>query len=396
VTPKKPTEINGLRQKLQDTRRRAMTKLMYDAFGAPPHAIGARRDACGTTDMRAPYASLAFGAAARCDDWTPSYVPVVGDVVRLLEPKGKTSGCDVSNIDVGGVHKITGVAGDTVYFGAYSGDVYALSLEDGSVLWSFEADGPIIGGLAALYREGPAETLFVGTDAGILYALDPEDGSEKKRFDAGDSIWSAPLLADGVLYVASINGNLYALDAETLDLIWDAPFEAGHGLISDPVLDDGTVLVGGLDRALYAVDPATGEERWSFEADNWFWGQPLVEDGTVYTPNLDGRLYALDLKDGTPVWDTPFQAEEPLRSAPVLAGDALVIVDRDGNVYGLDPEVGTLKWSREAEKGLQKTVLSNPITDPSALEVEVLISAQGGDLFRLDPTAGSFVEVVTP
>jgi hypothetical protein len=29
MTPK-PTEINGLRQKLQDTRRRAMTKLMND------------------------------------------------------------------------------------------------------------------------------------------------------------------------------------------------------------------------------------------------------------------------------------------------------------------------------------------------------------------------------
>lgn len=30
MTPKPPSEINGLRQKLNDTRRRAMTKLMSD------------------------------------------------------------------------------------------------------------------------------------------------------------------------------------------------------------------------------------------------------------------------------------------------------------------------------------------------------------------------------
>ncbi len=30
MTPKKPSEINGLRQKLENTRRQAMTKLLND------------------------------------------------------------------------------------------------------------------------------------------------------------------------------------------------------------------------------------------------------------------------------------------------------------------------------------------------------------------------------
>ncbi len=97
---------------------------------------------------------------------------------------------------------------------------------------------------------------------------------------------------------------------------------------------------------------------------------------------------------GGPAWDGPFEAQEPLRSSPIIASDTLLIADRKGNVYGLDPNSGTLSWSAPA--ALEKTVLSNPITDPSALEVEVFISAQGGDLFRIDPAAGSFVKVVTP
>ncbi len=252
--------------------------------------------------------------------------------------------------------------------------------------------------------------IYVATNGGALYALDAGDGSVARRFEAGDGIWGTPLLADGVLYVASVNGKLFALDPETFDPVWDAPFETEHGLISDPVLADGTLLVGGIDRALHAVDAATGEERWSFDADNWFWARPLLDDGVVYAPNLDGRLYALSLEDGSPVWDAPFAAQDPLRSSPVMAGGDLIIADRGGNVYGLNPKSGEAEDWSPAISG--KTILSNPLVLAGAGEggqdVErVLISAEGGDLIRLDDPAtgdlsrldrstGTFVRVVTP
>jgi outer membrane protein assembly factor BamB len=289
------------------------------------------------------------------------------------------------------------VAGGNVYFGAYDGNVYALSLETGKPLWKqpFPTDGPIVAGLAA-----SESAVYAASEDGQVYALDPKTGEQAwdRPFDAGDSIWAAPLFVEGVLYVASVSGRLYALDAETGRPKWDKPFETGHGLVSDPALADGIVLAGGLDRTLHAVDAATGQERWSFPADNWFWGRPLVEDGVVYAPNLDGRVFALDLATGEEMWS--FEAEDALRSAPVLAGDVLVVADRDGNVYGLDPESGDPAWG---PKALLETVLANP----ELLGGQVLISAQGGELFRVDdaesgavsrfdPDTGSFVEVVTP
>lgn len=296
------------------------------------------------------------------------------------------TGDEDPKIELEAIYGTPQVIGDTVYLGAYSGDVYALGLESGGIRWRFQADGPIIAGLAA------SETaVYVASGEGTLYALDPADGSEKRRFEAGDSIWAAPLLADGVLYVASVNGKLYALDAETLEPKWRSPFETEHGLLSDPVMAEGTILVGGIDRALHAVDAKTGEERWSFKGDNWFWARPLVADGTVYAPNLDGRLYALSLEAGEERWS--FEAEEPkpLRSTPVLAGDSLVIVDRGGNVYGLNREVDQeerLRWS----EALEATILS----DPMMLGEEVLISAQGGGLFTVNPATERSAEVETP
>ena len=100
----------------------------------------------------------------------------------------------------------------------------------------------------------------VASDDGRLHVLDPQSGQLVNAFDAGDSIWAAPLLADDVLYVASVNGKLHALDAETLDPVWESPFEADQGLISDMVPAGDAVLVGGLDRTLHSVAAATGEE----------------------------------------------------------------------------------------------------------------------------------------
>ncbi len=322
------------------------------------------------------------------------------------------TGQEEPEIDLEAIYTTPLLSGDTVYFAGYSGEVFALSLESGSEKWRFDTDDNIIAGLAI-----SETTIYVGTDEGLLYALNLETELEEDNpnnpFDAGDSVWATPLLVEGVLYVASVNGKLYALDAETLEPIWDAPFKAGRGLISDPVLADGTILVGGIDRTLHAVDAASGEERegWPFKADNWFWGKPLVLDGTVYAPNLDGNLYALSLETGDELWS--FEAEDGIRSSPVLADDTLVLVDRDGNVYGLDPLTGEpLPWSPRA---IDKTVLSNPLVLAEAIQEEmaedvkekVFISAEGGDLFRLeDPTTGdlsrldlntgSFVKVVTP
>jgi len=191
----------------------------------------------------------------------------------------------------------------------------------------------------------------------------------------------------------------------------------------DPTLaDDDTLLVGGIDSKLYALDPKTGDEKWSFEGGNWFWGRPLVYGDTVYIADLDGNVHALGLDDGNPLWPEAFKTDAAVRSAPLLAGETLVIVDRSGNAYGVDPDNGTQQWGPTL---LGKTVLSDPFllertastgtdSSPSATpagespsptseasptaaagegesETVVLIVAQGGDLCTIDPANGSAV-----
>ncbi len=300
------------------------------------------------------------------------------------------------NTDEGKRLKLEGIYGapvfgnDAVYFGAHDGNVYALNAKTGAPLWRFETADPIVGALTVT----DGGKLYVGSTDGILYTITVADCTSTcpagavETFDTGSSIWGAPLVIDTAVYVPAMNGRLYALNPDTLQPLEGFSFEAAAGLLTDPVeATDGVILVGGIDEKLYALDAATGDQVWDkpLPGSNWFWGSPLVDRDTIYVPGLDGRVYAVDAA-GKAAWDPQFKALSPVRASPLLAGDVLVVIDKNGGAYGVDPATGTLKWG-----GVNAPVLLNKdvLSDPLLLDGEVLVVAQGGDLFRIDPETGA-------
>lgn len=319
-------------------------------------------------------------AAVDSDDFSTLWLfPAADEVVCGGSPQARER-------DLRGIYGVPQVDDESVYIGGYDGYVYSLDREDGACNWAFDTGDPIVGGIALV--DG---TLYFGSDNNFVYALDTDGVSVTDPFDTGESVWVTPLVADGVVYVSNVGGDVYALDAETLDPVWNEPFSVKGGLLSDPVLaDDDTLLVGGIGETLYAVNTETGEEEWSFGAGNWFWARPLVADGVIYAPNLDGSVYAFT-PDGAAAWPSPFEADSGLRSSPLLVGDTLMVIDRKGNVYGVDPVDGTSLWPAPAVLG--KTVLSDPVQ----MDDGVLIVAQGGDVFQINQDGGGLrkIEVAT-
>ena len=78
------------------------------------------------------------------------------------------------------------------------------------------------------------------------------------QFRTGSSVRSAPVLEDGVLYVASVNGVLHAIDAVTGALKWK--FQAAAQIHSTPSLSENRVLFGCDDGRVYAIDRRSGEK----------------------------------------------------------------------------------------------------------------------------------------
>jgi outer membrane protein assembly factor BamB len=281
--------------------------------------------------------------------------------------------------DLKGIYGAPVIYQDRVFVGAYDGNVYAIDAESGECVWVFAGtNGPIVGGLAL-----SGDVLYVGSEDGNLYGLDPSTGAVAKGpFDAGSPIWSTPLVHEGNIYFSTVDGEVFARTAEDLHPAWpNGNFKTSAGLLTDPIVVEGVLIVGGIGKQLFGLDPDTGEQVWDspFEGGNWFWGDPAVNGDTVYFPNMDGKVYALIASTGESAWDKPFSALEAVRSAPLLESGNLTIVDREGNAFTVEAETGA-----EVTNGpivLDEKVLANP----ALVNDLVLVVAQSGDLFELDP-----------
>ena len=322
-----------------------------------------------------------------------------GDDLFALEPGSLVAQwafpSDEIDEDIEALYGTPATLGDTLFVPTYKGTLYAIDASSfGQLLWRFETDGPLIGGVAV--AEG---AIYFGSDDGNVYALDPETGRSIWRapFETGDGVWSTPVVVGDVVYVTSLDQNLYALDAATGAELWS--FRTGAGVASDAVVnvEAGLVYVGGFDSRLRAIDIETHKERWSLKADNWFWTRPLVADGVLFAGNLDGNVYAVDALTGDPAWAAPFPTEGPVRSAPVIAGGTLIVVDRDGNVYGIDPSNGiaTVAFPLALESDVLADPLVLTVPDMNDGDEVVVLVTTDGDVVQIDAATVARVGVAS-
>jgi len=123
-------------------------------------------------------------------------------------------------------------------------------------------------------------------------------------YDTGAPVFSSPAVADGILYIGSLAGNLYALNANTGSLIWS--YAARGEIRSSPAVAEGKVYFLSTDGVFHAVDAATGGLVWSVGGMGgpWSWSSPAVHDGRVFVAASNGWVHSLDAATGAPAWST--------------------------------------------------------------------------------------------
>jgi outer membrane protein assembly factor BamB len=161
-------------------------------------------------------------------------------------------------------------------------------------------------------------------------------------------------------------------------------YKTAAGVASKPVVNEATglVYVGGFDSRLRAIDLQSHQQEWEVEARNWFWTTPLVDGGVVYAGSFDHRVFAVDASTGAATWEQPFDTGAPIRSAPVMVDDRLIIVNREGEVFALNPETGQPDGDPLA---LESDVFVDPLLIEGDDGAELLVTTDGGDLVRIDP-----------
>jgi outer membrane protein assembly factor BamB len=146
-------------------------------------------------------------------------------------------------------------------------------------------------------------------------------GAERWQFQTRDAVYSSPTIgADGVIYVGSLDGHLYAINTDGSER-WR--FKTGGKVYSSsPAISaDGVIYVGSRD-GLYAVN-IDGSKRWRFGMEGGFSSPAIGADGAIYVGSGDGHLYAVNV-DGSERWR--FQTGEVSVPTPVRGSDHVVYV----------------------------------------------------------------------
>lgn len=219
------------------------------------------------------------------------------------------------------------VAHDHVFFGSDDGYIYALVAANGRFLWKYDISAPV--------RSRPFvtnELVIVGSESGDIVGLELS-GNRKWGYRAKRNVTSSPLVdtVEGVCYVGSSDGFMYALDASSGYSSWR--FRTNGPVISSPVLYEDLLFFGSADGNLYAINARNSREKWKFSTDKPIVGSAVIHQDAVYVGSTDEYLYCIDAKSGKERWK--FKTNGPITSTPFVAGDILLVGSMDKTLYAL-------------------------------------------------------------
>ncbi len=252
------------------------------------------------------------------------------------------------------------LSGDVLYATTGFGDLVALDVADGSVIWKQRLDAPapgaptVAGGLVYVVsrdnrawaidaRTGRTQWMLSGTPSvtGVTGGAAPAVGSAVVVFPYSSAQIAAVFRRGGLeRWRASVAG---ARPGRAYAQLSD--------VTGDPVIRRGTVYAGNPSGRTVAVDLVSGETRWS--AREGATGPVWVDGGSVFLVSDQSELVRLKARNGARIWGVALPDFVPVRNplrlrdvyahfGPVLAGGRLWVASGDGKLRGFNPFDGAL------------------------------------------------------
>ena len=241
---------------------------------------------------------------------------------------------------------------ENLYVQATSGLVTAFDNQTGRQLWSAQLGRRDQNSFPAVSN---SELVLFCT--GIrLYAV--------SKFE-GDVIWeltlpghpsTSPAIDHKQVYVATLDGSVYAFSLKTIHELFNAGllpkwtrqsrkwrFKTAEA-ISTPLLTNGRVVnFASRDKSLYAVTTVQRDVIFQFETDAAISAPLAVSGKYLFMTSEDYKLYCVDMNNGSMRWP-PFTTGLPIRDAPVVLGQQVLVRPVRGGMYSVSAITGLRQW----------------------------------------------------
>ncbi len=274
------------------------------------------------------------------------------------------------------------LANGTLYVSAPDG-LYALNATDGKQLWRFNPAGksqvitsPIVVG----------DTVYFIAQNGRMYAInantgDLADGPYKPAnrpagVDIGGDLAQEPTLNGGDLYYTTVDQRIHALNISSGVVRYGVHFTADTATAKPIFYGDGYYIGTGSTFASYRA--INGQIRWSIPLPTDLAVPPAVDEtGNAFIVLSDRTVYALSPR-GKGLWKKPAKLENRPLTQPVVSGNLLLVTTALGGISAFDTTTGELRWSYKLA-----AASDNPNFVPQGTSVAAMPVVSGDTLYTL-------------
>lgn len=209
----------------------------------------------------------------------------------------------------------------------------------------------------------------------------------------GDGLYRLnPLLADGVIYAVSEEGELAAFDADSGKLRWESeleiPISGGVGKYRD------SLLLGGADGLVMRLSAEDGSEIWRQPVTGEVLAAPQSNGQVVVAQAYDGKLMAFDYETGDKLWT--FSNDVPVltlrgTSTPIIYNDFVIAGFADGKVIAVSLDSGSVVWEARVAIAQGRSEIERIVDIDGTMAVqgaELYVASYQGRIVALEMRAG--------
>jgi outer membrane protein assembly factor BamB len=178
------------------------------------------------------------------------------------------------------------------------------------------------------------------------------DGELLWTFGTEFEQWATPSIEGNTLYLPSMDHVIYALDAQSGDLLWTSEDLAGALAGTPPFEEQSALYIGTLNSEMVALNNQDGEILWRIPTEGWVWSGPALEKEVLYFGDMTGTFYSIDAKSGSNIWQ-PYKLDsekkQGITGTPLVTEDTIYYGSESGVFTALNSDGGSLRWSKTIE-----------------------------------------------
>jgi len=246
------------------------------------------------------------------------------------------------------------------------------------------------------------ENVYVVSKSGFLFCLD-SSGTARWDINLEAEVSSTPTISDDILYVATVQGDVHAINAITGAHVQAVGMEGPitSRLIVVPATYNGektkALLLGNSAGKLTALEVKSFVVIWeNTEAQGMIESMPLYIDNKIVYGAWDGYLHCVDMATGLTNWKWSENINfyySPAATNPVTDVSSVFVSLPDKNIAAIDLFTGKTRWKKSSFNAWESVGISadkKTVFVKSIDNVFYLVDAKTGNLKKEIPAGYGF------